>query len=571
MTMSGATITVAEVLRLPVLAHGLPKVLVGHDKLDQPVRWVHVTEWDNPASALRGGELVLTTGIGFPPRLDAYAHELADVGAAGIVLELGRRYRDVPYELVSACRAHSVPLIVLHRGVKFVDVTLEVHEMILTSQLRTLRAAQRIHDTFTALSLRGAETDEILQATSIMTVRAVVLENQAHQAMFCAPMDRSLDDVLNLWERRSRTTPSPQERSGICGPEGWLVTSVEFRGQHWGRLAMLPGSPDEQHVSTEHVTIIERAAVALTLARLTHDGAWEQRAHRDTLLDLIEQRPLSDRDARARLSALGVPTQGRRLTVVLVRAGDRSELVDELRSRLEGTAVIGDLGPRGVGALLVYRAPGAWQDAACEISELARTPVCVGSEVSELSDVARSCAEAEQVAEAIPPGGPSAFHTIADIGLPQLLYALRDDPRVQSYAERQLAPLLEYDEKHGTDLLTSLRHYLAAAGNKSTAAKRGHLSRQAFYQRLHLIDQVLGGNLEAGEDRAELHVAVTALDAQRTHTPRSTGRHGPESPSSPSQTNQTDSQQECWSHGMKSMRQQAPERSDCSDREEQKW
>ncbi|MGC7098224.1 PucR family transcriptional regulator [Amycolatopsis lurida] len=528
MTRNGGTITVAEVLRLPVLARGLPKVVAGQDKLEQPVRWVHVTEWDNPASALRGGELVLTTGIGFPPRLDEYAAELAEVGAAGVVLELGRRYRDVPHELVAACRAHGVPLIVLHRGVKFVDVTLEVHGMILTGQVRTLRAAQRIHDTFTALSLRGADADEILRAAATMTGRAVVLENQAHQAMICAPVDRSLDDVLNLWERRSRATPSPQERSGICGPEGWLVTSVEFRGRRWGRLAMLAGSPDEQTVHTEHVMVIERAAVALTLARLTHEGGWEQRAHRDALLDLVEQRALSWRDARARLGALGVPTRGRRLIVALVRADDRGELIDELRGRLEGTAVVGDLGPRGVGVLLVYREPGGWQRTAREISELTGTAVCVGSEVGELSEVARSCAEAEQVAEAIPPGGPPRFHTLADIGLSQLLYALRDDPRVQSYAERQLGPLIEYDEQHGTDLLTSLRHYLAAAGNKSIAAKRGHLSRQAFYQRLHLIDQILGGDLEAGEHRAELHVAVAALDAQRAHAARATGAGVPE-------------------------------------------
>ncbi|WP_255622214.1 PucR family transcriptional regulator [Pseudonocardia sp. DSM 110487] len=511
----GGTMTVAEVLALPVLARGLPKVLAGHDRLDRPVRWVHVTEWASPASALRGGELVLTTGLGFPARLDDYAAELADIGAAAVVLELGRCYRETPYELVAGCRSRGVPLVVLHRGVKFVDVTQEVHAMILTGQLRTLRSAQRIHDTFTALSLRGAGADEIVRAAATMTGRAVVLENLAHQALVCAPGELGLEEVLNRWEERSRATPSAAERTGVCGQEGWLVTSVEFRGQRWGRLAMLPDNPAEQQFHSEHVMVLERAAIALTLARLTHESRWEEQAHRDALLDVLERRQLSWRDTRSRITALGVPTHGRRLAVVMVRADDRAGLLDKLRTRLEGSALVGDLGERGVGVLLAFREPGGWRQLAEEIATLAGTAVHVGAEVGELSEVALSAAEAEQVADAVPAGGPRQVYTVSDIGLPELLYSLRDDPRVQAYAERQLAHLLAHDQRHGTDLLATLRHFLGAAGNKSIAARRSHLSRQALYQRLSLIGQILDGDLESGDLRAQLHVAVAALDAQR--------------------------------------------------------
>lgn len=515
----GGTVTVGEVLALPVLARGLPKVLAGHDRLDRPVRWVHVTEWASPASALRGGELVLTTGLGFPTRLDDYAAELADIDAAAVVLELGRCYKEVPYELLAGCRARGVPLVVLHRGVKFVDVTQEVHAMILTGQLRTLRSAQRIHDSFTALSVRGAGAEEIVRAAASMTGRSVVVENLAHQALMCAPGERALEDVLNRWEERSRATPSAAERTGVRGQEGWLVTSVEFRGQRWGRLAMLPDSPVEQPFHSEHVMVLERAAIALTLARLTHEASWEEQAHRDALLDVLEGRQLSWQDTRSRITALGVPTHGRRLAVILVRSDNRANLLDKLRTRLVGSALVGDLGERGVGVLLVFREPGGWRPVAEEIGALAGAAVYVGAEVTQLSEVARSAAEAEQVADAVPDGGPPEVHTVADIGLPELLYSLRDDPRVQAYAEHQLAPLLAHDKRHGTDLLTTLRHFLAAAGNKSIAARRSHLSRQALYQRLNLIGQVLQGDLETGEFRAQLHVAVAALDAQRARRP----------------------------------------------------
>ena len=42
-------------------------VLSGQDALDRPVRWVAVSELEDPTPFLEGGELVLTTGM----RLDA--------------------------------------------------------------------------------------------------------------------------------------------------------------------------------------------------------------------------------------------------------------------------------------------------------------------------------------------------------------------------------------------------------------------------------------------------------------------------------------------------------------------
>jgi PucR family transcriptional regulator, purine catabolism regulatory protein len=523
--------TITELLQLPVLARGLPKVVAGQANLHRRVRWIHVTEWASPASALRGGEVVLTTGLGFPDVLDHYVAELADVDAAGLILELGRRYREVPEELRRGCREREIPLVVLERGVKFLDVTQEVHALILGSQVKTLRDAHRVHDAFTALTLRGADAGEVVQTAATMTGRAVVLENLTHQAVVCRTIDHPLDHVLSAWEQRSRATRSSTERTDICEPEGWLVTSVEHRGQRWGRLVMLPREAGTADFHIEHGIVLERAAVALTIARLTSQASWERQAHRTALLDVIEQRYGSITDAHARVEALGVPTRDRSMLVVLVCLGvggdDHGAMAEHLARALTlsgAPALVGELGPSKIGVLLPTKDPDGWRPVVERIGDLVRArttdpTISVGAVVDDLSQVPRSFSTAEQVAQSIPPGtGTRSFHTLADIGLPQLLYSLREDLRVQEFAERQLCALLEHDSANGTDLLTSLWHYLVAAGNKSIAAKRHNLSRQAFYRRLHTIEQLLDCDLESGEQRAQLHVAIAALQAQR-HDP----------------------------------------------------
>jgi len=54
--------TVADVLRMPEVRRGHPRVVAGQGALGNPVRWVHVSELADTAPLLRGGELVLTTG-----------------------------------------------------------------------------------------------------------------------------------------------------------------------------------------------------------------------------------------------------------------------------------------------------------------------------------------------------------------------------------------------------------------------------------------------------------------------------------------------------------------------------
>ncbi len=58
--------TVAQILALDPVRAGRPRVVAGARRLDAPVRWVHAIELADAARLLRGGELVLTTGIALP-------------------------------------------------------------------------------------------------------------------------------------------------------------------------------------------------------------------------------------------------------------------------------------------------------------------------------------------------------------------------------------------------------------------------------------------------------------------------------------------------------------------------
>jgi purine catabolism regulator len=523
-------LTVGDVLRLPVIVAGLPRVLAGEDQLDTPVRWVHVTELLDPASFLEGGELVLTTLMpqpNDPSRLRGYVDQLADVGAAGLVVELGRRYQQVPSDLVVACRARDLPLIVLSRGIRFIEVTQSVHTLILDAQGELLRKSQQVHEIFTGLTLRHATPEEIVRTTADLLGHPVILESLLHHAVFSCTARGAPGQVLEAWPRRSRATPTP-DHAATSGPEDWLVAPVEHSGQRCGRLVALPDASGPAK-GPEHTMILRRAATALTLARLTGHTRWDREAHASALLDLVRWNYTSHTEARIRIEALGMPTVGHRLIAVVIGhrhiddRNDEAVLDDPLAEQLRSAgirALVGRISPDRTGVLLALARSSAWQPAVERVGRLTgeilgeEAVVAVGPGVTELDQVARSFQEAEDVADSIGPATPHRpYHMPSDIGLPELLHALRDDARLQKYVERQLGRLIRHDELNSGDLLTTLRYYLAAAGNKSIAAKQLSVSRQAFYHRLHTIERILGCNLESGIQRTHLHVAVLALSS----------------------------------------------------------
>ncbi|MFF5173844.1 PucR family transcriptional regulator [Micromonospora sp. NPDC000089] len=144
--------------------------------------------------------------------------------------------------------------------------------------------------------------------------------------------------------------------------------------------------------------------------------------------------------------------------------------------------------------------------------------VAAGSGVGSLREARRSLIEARQIADAARRDRRDLpIFRLPHVGLAGLLHLLRDEPRVQTFVERELGALLAHDAANPRDqLLGTLRAYLEQGRNKSAGAAAAHLSRPAFYERLARIARILAADLDSVEACLSLHVALLALDAIRT-------------------------------------------------------
>ena len=540
--------TVAEVLALDVVRRGQPRVVAGAGRLDTPVRWVHAIEHADAARLLRGGELVLTTGIALPDAdalLGTYVSELAGVGVSALAVELGRKYTGgLPPRFAAAAAELGLPLIVFEREVPFIAITEAVHARIIDGQLDQLRASARLHEVFTDLAVAGAGPAEVLRQAALLACRPVILADLSHRVLACEPAGADPARLLDGFEARSRAV-APPARTAYDEPSGWLITTVGARGEDWGRVILVCGSPP----GPGDMVLVERMATTLALGRLLtrqHQGL-ERQAHATLISAILAQAHTDPDEAAVRARALGIPVSGRvLLTAVLrfARGGPGApglpaqarvlEVAEAMADACRGEripALVGPLDDVRAGALLSLdrRAdPGQVLAAVCagarqRLAQRTRMPagqgtrdpvIGIGSAAPSMREVRRSLLEAQQVADAAaqaPQGGAELpFYRLADLRLRGLLHLLAGDSPLATFVDRELGPLAAYDAAHGSDLTGVLEAYLAAGGNKAAAAARAHLARPTLYERLRHIERILGVSLDTAGSRTSLHVALLA-------------------------------------------------------------
>ena len=495
----------------------------------------------DPSDLLKGGELVLTTGIGAGARERDQARWIASVieqGAAAVAVELGSTWREhVPEPVVRACADADVPLVAFRRAVRFIEITEAVHSAVLNSQFELLRRGEEIHRRFTELILHGRGVPEILAELAAAVGNPVVLEDAGHELVYyvCGP---SGDDVaLAAWTDLHRA-----EARGEA-PEGALQVDVRLMDSSWGRLlALAVDQPldDFDRVATERAAL----AVAIDLLGQQHEEHLRARSRGAFLSDLADGR-VDEADARRRAEALGLSHATGRAELLPLAASWRGAACPA-----RGGAVLDAAVGRAASRTVVDRLRRAARPARRRPARAAlarRAQLRRGAGRARRRPVPRRSRAPRRRAvdvAALAIGGPAETWAAAGQGLRRVrrsagaATALRAAPLVRRPAPGRDRPAARPARRARARRVRRraarpaagrrLRPPPRAAGDarglpcgrrpQGQAARALHLERQSLYLRLRRIEELLGVSLDDEDVVLGLHLAVRALAFRRRRT-----------------------------------------------------
>ena len=441
----------------------------GGHRLGNRVEWVHVFETPYVAEVIRGGEFLLTTGIGLAgmpaTEVGALVAGLARAGAAGIGFEPTHAPAAA---LIEPCRRHELPLLVFGRDVRFVDITRVVHERLVSSELATLRRAVGLQAQLREAAREGLGPAGLVAALGDVLEAQVLLERADRTPIASSPEDGLDVAFMDALDRHRQRLPTPLHSRPV-NPAA--------------RLHVLPGRGDELDLLA-----VDEAAFLLSVAMAAQPPQEEvPSAERARLLQrLAEGRAGSSADILRRARSVGVDLSRATLWAFHGRGGlarlermGLDALVDGPRALV---AVRGDLDPAALARDLVRRDVTAvgydsrgtepWQvrdalagaERACLVAAAAGPAVRRGSELGALGGIARDVLAGERI-----------------------------EPRLDEGS------------------LAVVEALVATGWSKAAAARRLGISRQGLYERIAALRGRHGVDPDLPQTRVELALEVWAV------------------------------------------------------------
>lgn len=529
---TAGSLTMGDVLALPVVQDADPLVLSGEKNLDVNLRWVHVTESADNVDLLFGREVVLTTLRNVEPtaqRLRSFMSRLAQAGAAGVIVELlvdsGNPNSRLAKHLADAVQGLELPVIHLRKKVRFVQITEVIHERLVSEQLAAVQFSRNVHEIYTELSLNEADEQRIVERTSELLGAPVVLEDVRHHVLAHAGAGYGAESVLAHWMNRSKFVGYAEQTGRGHGTENWLQTPVGAVRNRWGRL-IVPDELDDEHNAA---LVLERAGQTLTIARLSGRDQREllYQARTSMMHELQQHHSYTDKEVAVRAQSLGLDSGSHYVPLVIalaeaenysptdlqLREREVLEVIDQVAENMRVGVLAGSLRSGCLAVIVPVSAKqlvaNALQRFTRQLTEMLTTHIAIGVAAEEISIAAsaRRLEEAAHVAEIVPnlPTRARPYYRFADLRLRGVLSAMGQDARMRSFALTELSGLLSPMDTDGLELLEL---FLNHGGNKSTLAKESYLSRPTLYARLTKLEDKLGVSLGTAESRASLQVAL---------------------------------------------------------------
>lgn len=484
----------------------------GSAGLGREISLALTSELTEPQLWLSGGELVLTTGMSLPlSRSDrlSYLTQLDSAGVAGVGFGVGLSHRSVPADLIEAADQLGLPLFEVPLPTPFGAIAKKVMERLAEQEYEKVLRASRAQPRMTRAAIQGVKA-VIKELSAALSATVVVIspdEAVAHAHPERVPAEVT-ERIIEFLASRGDVAGSGVIHTGSGG--SIAVQAITAGHNVHGHLAVVTptalSSVDQvllghassllaldfekparlriaqNHLNTQAISMLTQGAVDL-------DTVWQHLA------------PAADRSGRIR--ALVV-----RSGSAEVIAGVR-DAVDEQLSATNRQLFAYTTDDR----VAILLTGGDTVQSADHL--LSRLPAAVRSTLRSglstpqpLRRFAAAIEHAELAASAAQPG--TAPLELAGL-TGQALLTFPETRRVlDAVSDAMLVPLVDYDERHGTDLLASLRAYLEVHGQWEAAASVLGVHRHTLRSRIAKIESILGCHLDSAHVRAELLLAIIA-------------------------------------------------------------
>ncbi|MGH2711090.1 MAG: PucR family transcriptional regulator [Actinomycetota bacterium] len=502
-------VTIGEILETPGTSLRLAG---GRAGIGNAVRWVHVSELEDPTPWLKGGELLLTTGMGLgntAARQRAYMERLTEAGLAGLGLGTGFSYKRVPKAIEREADRLAFPLFEVPFDTPFIAITEAVFTRLGGEQVTALRRALETQALLTDSALRDGMNGVVAALAKAVAGWAVVLD--LHGLPVAASPSSAANRAATLWDEIRVARPD-SPRFSLSMLDGHKRMSAQPIGVGGRVEAVLVLGTKDSLGQLEGIVASHAVSLLAIEFDKTASVATAERTAKGDFLEALVAGDLGDDEAAEGLSRFGfVP--GEPVQVVALDGAapvvDRSWAVEDVLSRRTQAFLTS---PRGDNLIVLVPQSVDIGEVRAEASAKLSSPLVAGvGSAGPATDASRGLREAMHALRVCTLDG-TPIADFKSLGTYRLLLSLQDPHALEAFVEAVLRPLDEYDSQHGGELIPSLHSFLEHNARWESAAAELLVHRHTLRYRMRKVEELTGRDLDSARDRMEFWLALQARE-----------------------------------------------------------
>ncbi|MGF6952820.1 purine catabolism regulator [Neobacillus sp. B4I6] len=517
-------LSVHEILQNKHFAHA--KVIAGKVGLFRLVRWVHVLELTSISNLLNGNELILSTGVGWNGDKDALSslvQQSIDSNAAGLCIELGPYISKIPQEVIELADIHDFPLIVFFKEVRFIDITQEIHSLLIKKHYQILSDLEEYSNRLNQVLLSSNPQQNILQLLhDHLKMTVFYISNQGKVQVISKKTPDEQDKMFQLL--KDNKIPSHMNAAH---------QSVQALNQTFADLFII----SESEAITEFESLVlDRSAIALAQSLLRELYIEEQRKAKEVeWVSCWLEGEYSNEQIHRYLSELEPNLEPNGCTVLLCKADNLEKIISEFtylkvyfRSIFEqrGIFLLSHIQKSQI--IFILLNSSKTDDFKRRVQEgidclkksefikkqkFSQLEFSAGKFVNNLSHVKNSYHTAKEtlnIREKMPNELISYFYE--DLYIFRLVLAANEQGVLYEFISDYLGSVLLHDQQNNGELLKTLKIYLQCKGAKKETAEQLHIVRQTLYHRLDKLYELIGRDFMDPYKRQAIEVAISAYE-----------------------------------------------------------
>ncbi|GAB3279370.1 PucR family transcriptional regulator [Sinomonas notoginsengisoli] len=443
---------------------------------DDEIRWVAVTELENPAPFLTGGELVLTTGVRQRTAIEQrrFVRVLRRAGALGIGFGIGLGHDGIPPALIAEANRWGLPVLEVPYRTPFMAIGKLVADSHSADHYASLERLIAAHQVLARSLLTGGGLQDLLKHLGTMLGTDLIL------TQFTAQLYASSPDIGLPTMDRWIPYPVPTGRRDACTL--WAKKPFEDTG----------------------IISYAQNLISIELNNLMKQRQAQRALAGQVMTDVVRGTLEAD-EASRRLAGIGVNSTKRNVVLIAESAAHHKNL----RGTTLPAALDGAVSATLDSDLVVMieddgaHAPKLGRVLADHLTEAGiHATIGIGGSYTKPNGLRWSYFEAKEAA-----GRGLDVNEPERLSLTSLLLASEDVP-LGDMAGEAIGPLTRFDRQHGSELVHTLETYLNLNGSVAQVAEQLNLHRNTVRYRLGQIAELTGYDPAVTADRVQLYLAL---------------------------------------------------------------